>query len=153
MLYQLAQQGFRPAKYFSIDRVFRNEAVDRTHLAEFHQVEGARPRPPLGRPALGPPPPAPPSASRWRGGRWRPRRPTAAAAPRRLCPAQHRSSWGRATSRWRGSGAPARPQQQQQPRSCVRAAAPPAARPTPHPPTPNPPSPNPRVQAWCATAA
>lgn len=30
----------RPAKYFSIDRVFRNEAVDRTHLAEFHQVEG-----------------------------------------------------------------------------------------------------------------
>ena len=25
---------------FSIDRVFRNEAVDRTHLAEFHQVEG-----------------------------------------------------------------------------------------------------------------
>lgn len=32
--------AFRPAKYFSIDRVFRNEAVDRTHLAEFHQVEG-----------------------------------------------------------------------------------------------------------------
>ena len=31
---------FRPARYFSIDRVFRNEAVDRTHLAEFHQVEG-----------------------------------------------------------------------------------------------------------------
>eukprot|EP00884_Botryococcus_braunii_P017278 jgi/Botrbrau1/4233/Bobra.0044s0028.1 len=40
MLYNLAQQGFRPAKYFSIDRVFRNEAIDRTHLAEFHQVEG-----------------------------------------------------------------------------------------------------------------
>ena len=40
MLYRLAKQGFRPAKYFSIDRVFRNEAVDRTHLAEFHQVEG-----------------------------------------------------------------------------------------------------------------
>ncbi|KAJ9505578.1 hypothetical protein QJQ45_024303 [Haematococcus lacustris] len=40
MLYQLAQGGFRPAKYFSIDRVFRNEAIDRTHLAEFHQVEG-----------------------------------------------------------------------------------------------------------------
>ena len=40
MLYKLAQDGFRPAKYFSIDRVFRNEAVDRTHLAEFHQVEG-----------------------------------------------------------------------------------------------------------------
>jgi phenylalanyl-tRNA synthetase alpha chain len=34
------QEGFKPAKYFSIDRVFRNEAVDRTHLAEFHQVEG-----------------------------------------------------------------------------------------------------------------
>ncbi|KAK5122924.1 hypothetical protein LTR85_003489 [Meristemomyces frigidus] len=30
----------RPAKYFSIDRVFRNETVDATHLAEFHQVEG-----------------------------------------------------------------------------------------------------------------
>ncbi len=32
--------GFKPAKYFSIDRVFRNEALDATHLAEFHQVEG-----------------------------------------------------------------------------------------------------------------
>jgi phenylalanyl-tRNA synthetase alpha chain len=40
MLYRLAQDGFKPAKYFSIDRVFRNEAIDRTHLAEFHQVEG-----------------------------------------------------------------------------------------------------------------
>lgn len=40
MLYRLAQDGFRPAKYFSIDRVFRNEAIDRTHLAEFHQIEG-----------------------------------------------------------------------------------------------------------------
>lgn len=29
-----------PARYFSIDRVFRNESVDATHLAEFHQVEG-----------------------------------------------------------------------------------------------------------------
>ncbi|KAI1344527.1 phenylalanyl-tRNA synthetase alpha chain [Xylariaceae sp. FL0016] len=29
-----------PARYFSIDRVFRNETVDATHLAEFHQVEG-----------------------------------------------------------------------------------------------------------------
>ncbi|KAI5864976.1 tRNA synthetases class II core domain (F)-domain-containing protein [Durotheca rogersii] len=28
------------ARYFSIDRVFRNESVDATHLAEFHQVEG-----------------------------------------------------------------------------------------------------------------
>jgi phenylalanyl-tRNA synthetase alpha chain len=42
MLYKLANQpgGFKPAKYFSIDRVFRNEALDATHLAEFHQVEG-----------------------------------------------------------------------------------------------------------------
>jgi len=41
MLYKLSQQKeFRPAKYFSIDRVFRNESVDATHLAEFHQIEG-----------------------------------------------------------------------------------------------------------------
>lgn len=42
MLYKIAQQpgGFKPAKLFSIDRVFRNEAMDATHLAEFHQVEG-----------------------------------------------------------------------------------------------------------------
>lgn len=78
MLYKLAQQKeFKPAKYFSIDRVFRyeslknirffyypfqiiicvrpwgmntnfwffflinrNESIDATHLAEFHQVEG-----------------------------------------------------------------------------------------------------------------
>ncbi|KAL9246797.1 hypothetical protein vseg_020289 [Gypsophila vaccaria] len=41
MLYALAQQKpFVPKRYFSIDRVFRNEAVDRTHLAEFHQIEG-----------------------------------------------------------------------------------------------------------------
>ena len=42
MLYQLANQpgGFKPMKYFSIDRVFRNETLDATHLAEFHQVEG-----------------------------------------------------------------------------------------------------------------
>ena len=40
MLYRLAQEGFKPAKYFSVDRVFRNEAIDRTHLAEFHQIEG-----------------------------------------------------------------------------------------------------------------
>ena len=32
--------GFHPAKLFSIDRVFRNETMDATHLAEFHQVEG-----------------------------------------------------------------------------------------------------------------
>ncbi|KAM9957606.1 hypothetical protein ACTFIW_012571 [Dictyostelium discoideum] len=40
MLYKLAQNGFKPKKYFSIDRVFRNETLDATHLAEFHQVEG-----------------------------------------------------------------------------------------------------------------
>jgi len=42
MLHALAHQpgGFKPARYFSIDRVFRNEALDATHLAEFHQVEG-----------------------------------------------------------------------------------------------------------------
>ena len=39
MLYALSQNP-RPARYFSIDRVFRNESVDATHLAEFHQVEG-----------------------------------------------------------------------------------------------------------------
>lgn len=36
----LSGDGFRPAKLFSIDRVFRNETMDATHLAEFHQVEG-----------------------------------------------------------------------------------------------------------------
>eukprot|EP00467_Chlorarachnion_reptans_P008288 CAMPEP_0114506606 /NCGR_PEP_ID=MMETSP0109-20121206/11516_1 /TAXON_ID=29199 /ORGANISM="Chlorarachnion reptans, Strain CCCM449" /LENGTH=470 /DNA_ID=CAMNT_0001685203 /DNA_START=344 /DNA_END=1753 /DNA_ORIENTATION=- len=41
MLYKLAQEKpFKPQKYFSIDRVFRNESLDSTHLAEFHQVEG-----------------------------------------------------------------------------------------------------------------
>ncbi|KAI8849008.1 tRNA synthetases class II core domain (F)-domain-containing protein [Chytridium lagenaria] len=41
MLYKLAQEEtFRPVKYFSIDRVFRNETTDATHLAEFHQIEG-----------------------------------------------------------------------------------------------------------------
>jgi len=45
MLYKLAQDFkqdgvFKPKKYFSIDRVFRNEALDKTHLAEFHQIEG-----------------------------------------------------------------------------------------------------------------
>jgi len=45
-LYALAQKiketgvPVTPQKYFSIDRVFRNEALDATHLAEFHQVEG-----------------------------------------------------------------------------------------------------------------
>lgn len=42
MLYRLANQpgGFQPVKYYSIDRVFRNETMDATHLCEFHQVEG-----------------------------------------------------------------------------------------------------------------
>uniref|UniRef100_A0A0R3RH18 phenylalanine--tRNA ligase n=1 Tax=Elaeophora elaphi TaxID=1147741 RepID=A0A0R3RH18_9BILA len=39
-LYKLAKEGFKPTKMFSIDRVFRNETLDATHLAEFHQVEG-----------------------------------------------------------------------------------------------------------------
>ncbi|KAK5773733.1 phenylalanine--tRNA ligase subunit alpha PWA37_005020 [Arxiozyma heterogenica] len=39
MLHQLAKDP-KPTRLFSIDRVFRNEAVDATHLAEFHQVEG-----------------------------------------------------------------------------------------------------------------
>ncbi len=39
MLYKLAQMDkFEPKKFFSIDRVFRNETLDATHLAEFHQV-------------------------------------------------------------------------------------------------------------------
>jgi phenylalanyl-tRNA synthetase alpha chain len=38
-LHRLAEDP-RPARYFSIDRVFRNETVDATHLAEFHQIEG-----------------------------------------------------------------------------------------------------------------
>ncbi|CAA9986306.1 phenylalanine--tRNA ligase alpha subunit, putative [Plasmodium knowlesi strain H] len=44
-LFQLAKEyektgSIIPKKYFSIDRVFRNENLDSTHLAEFHQVEG-----------------------------------------------------------------------------------------------------------------
>eukprot|EP01055_Gregarina_sp_Pseudo9_P000107 Gregarina_sp_Pseudo_9__106@NODE_1070_length_1907_cov_25_941113_g1002_i0_p1_GENE_NODE_1070_length_1907_cov_25_941113_g1002_i0NODE_1070_length_1907_cov_25_941113_g1002_i0_p1_ORF_typecomplete_len480_score163_24tRNAsynt_2d/PF01409_20/5_7e68PheRS_DBD1/PF18552_1/2e12tRNA_synthFbeta/PF17759_1/5_1e02tRNA_synthFbeta/PF17759_1/1_9e02tRNA_synthFbeta/PF17759_1/1_2e06PheRS_DBD3/PF18553_1/0_00015PheRS_DBD3/PF18553_1/3_1e02tRNAsynt_2/PF00152_20/0_00014tRNAsynt_His/PF13393_6/4_9e02tRNAsynt_His/PF13393_6/0_0015M len=31
---------FQPKRFFSIDRVFRNETLDATHLAEFYQVEG-----------------------------------------------------------------------------------------------------------------
>lgn len=41
MLYLLAQEKeFKPVKMFSVDRVFRNETLDATHLAEFHQIEG-----------------------------------------------------------------------------------------------------------------
>ena len=39
-LYKAAKdpEGFKPMRCFSIDRVFRNETMDATHLAEFHQV-------------------------------------------------------------------------------------------------------------------
>lgn len=41
MLYKIAQdKPFKPTKLFSIDKVFRNETLDATHLAEFHQIEG-----------------------------------------------------------------------------------------------------------------
>lgn len=47
VLYKLGQEykaskskHFKPVKFFSIDRVFRNETLDSTHLAEFNQVEG-----------------------------------------------------------------------------------------------------------------
>ncbi len=40
MLAVAAKEGKFPVKVFSIDRVFRNEAIDFKHLAEFHQVEG-----------------------------------------------------------------------------------------------------------------
>lgn len=36
----LALHNKPPVKVFSVDRVFRNEALDATHLPEFHQVEG-----------------------------------------------------------------------------------------------------------------
>lgn len=39
-LKSMAGGDFKPVKLFSIDKVFRNESVDATHLAEFHQVEG-----------------------------------------------------------------------------------------------------------------
>lgn len=40
-LYALGQsKDFKPIKMFSIDRVFRNETLDATHLAEFNQIEG-----------------------------------------------------------------------------------------------------------------
>jgi len=41
VLYQLGKKKpFKPKRYFSIDRVFRNETLDKSHLAEFHQIEG-----------------------------------------------------------------------------------------------------------------
>lgn len=41
-LYNLSKENNNSIyrKYFSIDKVFRNESVDATHLAEFHQIEG-----------------------------------------------------------------------------------------------------------------
>ncbi|PIN99696.1 phenylalanine--tRNA ligase subunit alpha [archaeon CG10_big_fil_rev_8_21_14_0_10_43_11] len=36
----LAKGRAPPYKYFSVDRVFRNETLDATHLNEFHQIEG-----------------------------------------------------------------------------------------------------------------
>jgi phenylalanyl-tRNA synthetase alpha chain len=38
--YLAAMKDKKPKKYFSIGKVFRNEATDYKHLAEFHQVEG-----------------------------------------------------------------------------------------------------------------
>ena len=45
MLHLLAEEYkktgvYTKKKYFSIDRVFRNETLDNTHLCEFHQIEG-----------------------------------------------------------------------------------------------------------------
>jgi len=40
VLYELGKKPFKPKRYFSIDRVFRNETLDKSHLAEFHQIEG-----------------------------------------------------------------------------------------------------------------
>ena len=36
----LAQNPDKPCRVFSVDRVFRKEAIDSTHLPEFHQIEG-----------------------------------------------------------------------------------------------------------------
>ena len=36
----MREEGIRQGKFFAIGRVFRNEATDYKHLAEFHQVEG-----------------------------------------------------------------------------------------------------------------
>lgn len=36
----LADHKEPPNRFFSIDRVFRNDSIDRTHLLEFYQIEG-----------------------------------------------------------------------------------------------------------------
>ncbi len=39
--YRTFSKGIKiPCKYFCVGRIFRNEALDSTHLPEFHQVEG-----------------------------------------------------------------------------------------------------------------
>lgn len=45
VLYEIGQHyqktgEFKPRRFFSIDRVYRNETLDATHLCEFNQVEG-----------------------------------------------------------------------------------------------------------------
>ena len=41
LTFRMFAKGIKPpVKYFSIGRVFRNEAIDRFHLPEFHQIEG-----------------------------------------------------------------------------------------------------------------
>lgn len=39
-LYHKVRNTIKPGKYFAIGKVYRNEAIDYKHLAEFHQVEG-----------------------------------------------------------------------------------------------------------------
>jgi len=39
-LVEIAKKKKTPGKYFVIGRVYRNEATDFSHLAEFHQIEG-----------------------------------------------------------------------------------------------------------------
>ena len=36
----LAKNPTTPCRVFAVDRVFRKESIDRTHLPEFHQIEG-----------------------------------------------------------------------------------------------------------------
>lgn len=40
MLAQMREEGKKQGKFFSVAKVFRNEALDWKHLFEFHQVEG-----------------------------------------------------------------------------------------------------------------
>ena len=39
-LVEIAKGKKKPGKYFVIGRIYRNEATDYSHLAEFHQIEG-----------------------------------------------------------------------------------------------------------------